>query len=353
MGNPFQAGLRQQYWGAYVQDDIRLAKGLNVHFGLRWEPSLPEHDEVARGSHFSLPAFLAGEHSKVYPNAPAGLQFHGDPNIPKSYANANWLGLAPRVGLAWDPSARGTQSLRASYGVFFDTPESFTARDFGASAPWGNTISLTAPAGGLSDPFQGYPGGNPFPTPYPPSSSAIFPAAGQYITFPLNLHHMYHQQWDLSYQRQAGHDWLVTAAYLGNKATHLRASVESNPAVYIPGASTVANTQQRRMLTLLNPTQGPFYSNITLADDGVNTSYNALRVSAQHRFTNHFTLLSVYTWSHCMQNAETYGNRNNIGSQTYQNPYNRNGGYRSVRFRLAAQLHQFPGVRSAEALQPR
>ena len=172
----------------------------------------------------------------------------------------------------------------------------------------------------------------------------IFPAAGQYITFPLNLHHMYHQQWDLSYQRQVGHDWLVTAAYLGNKATHLRASVESNPAVYIAGASTVANTQQRRMLTLLNPSQGPFYSNITLADDGVNTSYNALRVSAQHRFANHFTLLSVYTWSHCMQNAETYGNRNNIGSQTYQNPYNRNARYRSVRFRLAAQLHQFPGV---------
>jgi hypothetical protein len=77
-------------------------------------------------------------------------------------------------------------------------------------------------------------------------------------------------------------------------------------------------------LTLLNPQQGTFYSNITNADDGVKTSYNALRVSAQHRFAHSFTLLSVYTWSHCMQNAETYGNRNNIGSEQYQNPYNRN-----------------------------
>src|SRR3954463_13475612 len=73
MGNPFQAGLREKYWGAYTQDDIRVARGLNVHFGIRWEPSLPEHDEVARGSHFSMPAYLAGQHSKVYPNAPAGL----------------------------------------------------------------------------------------------------------------------------------------------------------------------------------------------------------------------------------------------------------------------------------------
>jgi len=324
-GNAFNIGLREMYAGAYVQDDIRLARGLDLHVGVRWEPSLPEHDEYDRGQHFSLAAFLAGQHSSVYPNAPVGLQFRGDPGIPESYASSNWIGFAPRIGLAWDPSGKGTQSVRLSYGVFFDTPETFTARDLGASAPWGYNVSLTAPAGGLANPYLGYPGGNPFPTPLPPSSNATFPTAGQYINFPLNLHHMYHQQWDLSYQRQLAADWLVTVAYLGNKATHLRASVEENPAVYIPGASTVSNTQQRRMLTLLNPTQGSFYSNITLADDGVNTNYNALRVSAQHRFALHFTLLSIYTWSHCMQNAETYGNRNSIGSASYQNPYNRNG----------------------------
>jgi hypothetical protein len=325
VGSPFQIGLRQKYWGAYGQDDIRLGRGLTVHFGVRWEPSLPEQDQIARGSHFSMPAFLAGQHSQVYPNAPAGLLFYGDQGIPRSYAGDNWLGFAPRVGLAWDPSGKATQSVRGSYGVFFDTPESFTARDLGASAPWGNAISLTAPAGGLANPFLGYPGGNPFPTPYPPTASTTFPAAGQYINFPLNLHHMYHQQWDLSYQRQVARDWLVTIAYLGSKATHLRTSIEGNPAVYIPGASTVANTQQRRLLTTINPTQGAFYSKITQADDGVNTNYNALRLSVQHRFSHHFTLLSVYTWSHCMQSAETFGNRNSLGSALYQDPNNRNG----------------------------
>lgn len=324
-GNSFQIGLREMYLGAYLQDDIRLAKGLDVHVGVRWEPSLPEHDGLARGQHFSLPAFLAGQHSSVYPNAPVGLEFYGDPGIPKSYANGNWVGFAPRIGLAWDPSGKGTQSVRASYGIFFDTPETFTARDFGASAPWGYNVALTAPVGGLSNPYLNQPGGNPFPTPIPPTSNSTFPAAGQYVNFPLNLHHMYHQQWDLSYQRQVGPDWLVSATYLGNKATHLRTSEEANPAIYIPGASTIANTQQRRFLTILNPTQGPFYSNLTMADDGVNTNYNALRISSQHRFANSFTLLSVYTWSHCMQNAETYGNRNSIGSSLYQNPYNRDG----------------------------
>ena len=182
-GSPFQIGLRQKYWGAYVQDDIRLAKGLTFHAGVRWEPSLPEHDILDRGSHFSLPAFLAGQRSSKYTNSPAGLLFNGDQGIPASYANANYAGFAPRVGLAWDPSGKGKQSLRTSYGIFFDEPETFTARDFGASAPWGNAISITAPPGGLANPFLGYAGGNPFPLPYPPSAAPSFPQAGNTSAF--------------------------------------------------------------------------------------------------------------------------------------------------------------------------
>jgi hypothetical protein len=323
---PFQIGLRQKYAGAYAQDDVRLAKGLNLHVGVRWEPSLPEHDDLARGAHFDLSSFLAGQHSSVYTNAPPGLQFYGDPGIPESYAKGSWPDFAPRVGLAWDPSGKGTESLRVSYGIFFDEPETFTGNDFGTEAPWGDVISLTDPPGGFTNPWLGYPGGNPFPQTYPPAHSTAFPAAGQYINFPLNLHHMYFQQWGLSLQRQLAHDWLVTANYTGNKATHLRTSNEENPAVYIPGATT-ANTQQRRLLTMLNPVEGPFYSNVTLADDGVNTNYNSLRLSVQHRFSQNFTVLSVYTWSKCLQDAETYGNRNSIGTTEYQDPYNRDLDY--------------------------
>ena len=325
VGSPVVVGLRQQYYGLYVQDDVRVSKKLNVHFGVRWEPSLPGYDEFGRGSHFDLPAFVAGQRSKVYTNAPAGLAFNGDANTPKSFAGHSWKGFVPRVGFAYDPSGKGTHSIRASYGIYYETPESYTERDLAASAPWGNSIALNGPVGGLANPFLNYPGGNPFPAPYPPTANTTFPTAGSYVNFPLNLHHMYHQQWDLSYQRQLTGNWLVTAAYLGSKATHLRAATEQNPAIYIPGASTVANTQQRRFLTQLNPTQGAFFSKITLADDGINTNFNGLRISAQHRFSHNFTVLSVYTWSHCMQNAETYGNRLGLGGASYQNPYNRNG----------------------------
>ena len=320
--NPTQIGLREKYWGLYAQDDIKLSKNLNVHLGVRWEPSLPEHDVAGRGQYFSLPAFLAGQKTSVYLNAPPGLQYHGDPGIPAAYAYSRYLDFAPRVGLAWDPTGSGKTSVRASYGVFFDSPESYTFRDWAQNPPWGNQISLPAPSGGFANPFAGFPGGNPFPSPFsPPNKNATYNLQGAYVNLPLNLHHPYMQQWDLSVQRQMGANWLVSATYLGNKTTHLRSSNEQNSALNVPGA-TLTNTNQRRILYILNSTAGAYYSTIDRMDDGDNSRYNGLRLSVQHRFSRNFTLLSVYTYSHCLQDAEPIGNR--VTGNQYQNPFNRN-----------------------------
>jgi hypothetical protein len=289
-----EIGLRQKYFGLYFQDDIKVNPRLNMHFGLRWEPSLPQHDVAGRGNTFSMDAFLAGKKSSLYNNSPAGLLFYGDPGVPRAYVNSRYLDFAPRFGLAWDPTGSGKMSIRAAYSIFFDTPESFTARDWANASPWGNQINLNAPPGGFADPYAGYPGGNPFPFPYPPTKDAPFPQQGAYINFPLDLHHPYTQKWNLSLQRQFGKDWLVSAAYIGDKGTHYRSSAEGNPALFMPGA-TLGNLNQRRMLSLLNPAQGAYYSAITQMDDGVNTNYNGLKLSVQHRFANQFTLLTSYT----------------------------------------------------------
>jgi hypothetical protein len=323
--------LREKYLGLYIQDGYQVTKKLNLHLGLRWEPSLPEHDARGRGNHFSLPAFMAGTVTSVYPNAPPGLQYYGDPGIPKAYANGSWLGPAPRFGFAWDPSGSGRESIRGAYGIFFDEPESYTNRDFALAAPWADQITLTAPAGGFVNPFQGYPGGDPFPAP-PPSKSSTFPRGGSYINLPLNLHHPYMQQWDLSLERQLPGDWVIAADYLGNKATHLRSSTEENPAIYIPGASSTKNTQARRTLAQLNPSAGAYYSTITLMDDGVNTHYDALRLTAKHRFDRNYTVLAAYTYSHCIQDTETLGNR--VTGNNESDPYDRNHDYGPCDFDL-------------------
>ena len=84
----------------------------------------------------------------------------------------------------------------------------------------------------------------------------MFPLAGNYTTYPLDLQATAVDQWNVSYQRQLAADWMVSANYIGSMTKHIWVTDQINPAVYIPGASTVGNTQSRRVLNMQNPAEG-------------------------------------------------------------------------------------------------
>ncbi|MGP8244541.1 MAG: carboxypeptidase regulatory-like domain-containing protein [Bryobacteraceae bacterium] len=336
-GNPALGNPRQNYMGAYAQDDFQVNARLQLHFGLRWEPFLPAADKFDREDHFSPAAFAAGTESSVYVNAPPGLSFIGDPGIPRTFANRKLTDFEPRVGLAWDPTGRGHQTLRSSYSIFYDFPELNYSTHPGQGSPWGSTVTLSSPAGGLTNPFAGYPGGSPFPSPVPPTKNQAFPAEGAYYNIPLNLKPTYTQEWDLSYQHEAGANWLFSATYIGNKTTHSWVETEGDPGVYIPGTcngkacSTTANLNQRRVLYLENPTAGAYYSTISTSDGGANSEYNGLLFSARHRLSANYTILANYTYSHCISEANFVGE---LAGPGYQNPYNRDADRANCAFDL-------------------
>ncbi len=116
---------RATIFALYVQDTIKLSSRLTVNAGLRWEPTFPAYDYFARGDSFSRDAFSAGVRSKVFTNAPIGLQFYGDPGIPKAYSNRSMFGLSPRLGLVFDPKGDGKQTIRVSGAILRDTAEVF------------------------------------------------------------------------------------------------------------------------------------------------------------------------------------------------------------------------------------
>jgi len=198
---------------------------------------------------------------------------------------------------------------------------------------------LNSPAGGFSDPWQGFPGGNPFPTQTPPPASFQFPTGGSYVSMPLHVQPTYMQQWNVAIEKQLGTNWLVSATYLGNKTTHLWLGREINPAPYVPGncvagqygltaagaCSTLGNVNQRRIFYLANPAQGQLLGTVSMLDDGGNADYHGLLLAVHHRFSNAFTALANYTWSHCLSNADQ-SNGGGILNQ-YQNPNNRNAEY--------------------------
>jgi hypothetical protein len=85
--------------------------------------------------------------------------------------------------------------------------------------------------------------------------------------------------------------------------------------------ATTSNEPQRRLLSLLNPTQGAYYSSIVQTDAGAVSSYNGLQLKLEHRFAQHYNLLTNYTWSHCVS---TWDFGNELAADDYQNPNNRN-----------------------------
>ena len=117
------------------------------------------------------------------------------------------------------------------------------------------------------------------------------PTAGVYISVPPNMKVTYMMQWNLSYQRQVANDWLVTANYLGNATRHIWGSTDVNYAVD-PGARRpprTANTNQRRLTYLANPTTGQYYGDIQQTDDGANCRIPRPAGLAEHRLSHNFT----------------------------------------------------------------
>jgi hypothetical protein len=316
-----QQGIRHTAFGLYAQDTYRATNHLTVNVGLRWEPLLYPQDVRARGSDFSLSAFLAGQHSKVYPNAPAGTFFYGDPGYPRALTNDRLAVFSPRLGLVWNPHGDGRDTIRAGAGILYDsTQESFNQR-MSQNPPFGTEVDQTAPNAPFSNPWAAYAGGNPYP------NITAFPIGAAYVTLPLHIQPTSMTQWNFSYQRQIAANWKVSATYIGSKTTHLWLTDDLNYSLYIPGTcgsspcSTSANSNLRRLLYLQNPSQGQYYSSVFTADDGANASYNGLLVSAEHRFARGFTLLTNYTWSHCISDGDFDGN---FGRQSkYQNQTNR------------------------------
>jgi hypothetical protein len=93
---------------------------------------------------------------------------------------------------------------------------------------------------------------------------------------------------------------------------HLMGARELNPAVFMGTGqctlgtitysvcSTLSNTNERRLLSSLNPTYGKYFGYVDTWDDGGTGSYNGLLLSAQKRLGRGVTTSANYTWSHCI-----------------------------------------------------
>ena len=74
---------RNLYMSAFVQDSWKATSQLTVNYGVRWDRIRPWREKYNQ-----LQTLVKGEQSQVFPGAPEGLVFPGDPGVPDSLAPA-------------------------------------------------------------------------------------------------------------------------------------------------------------------------------------------------------------------------------------------------------------------------
>jgi hypothetical protein len=301
-GGEFSA-RRGNMGSAFVQDNYRVARGVVLNLGLRWDPFVPYTDTLGRTE-----CFLPGQRSTRFPNAPVGYNYAGDPGCPAGGFKTSWGLLAPRLGVAWAINQRTT--VRSGFGIFYQPPFVEQFNNMVDSAPFSPQFQFFGVP--FMNPFQGMT--NPFPAQFgpknPPSTVTFALPQSLAVAFQPGWTPSYTMNWNLTVERQIARDMLIRAGYVGTKGTHLPYNTDLN-APLPSAAATAANEQARR------PYQD--FGQITQDQSGGNSIYNALQLAFEKRFAHGVSLSANYTWSKTID-AVSYST--DLDGINVINPYN-------------------------------
>jgi hypothetical protein len=340
---------RNKYAGIYAQDSWRVTHSLTLNYGLRWDRIEPWYEKYNNNI-----TFVPNEQSVVFPTAPTGIVYPGDPGISRTLAPPGNRDFAPRIGLAYSPNVRqdsllskivggpGKTSIRAGFGIFYAAIPGETLGLISDNAPYGFTYTSPAPPL-FTTPFvdagTGNAEGQRFPAQLAPLNvSRSNPEANiDFSQFePISAipgykpgnSIPYTESYMLSLQRQFGSNTLLNLSYVGNQAHHLlvlEAANPGNPALCLslsqptqvaPGSATCGPFGESTAYTsasgqVINGTRGPLgpaFGSVSYQTSIGNSNYNALQASLHHT-SGRLQLFVSYTYSKSIDQSSNLGDQ--------------------------------------------
>src|SRR4029453_1859560 len=210
-------------YSAYAQDEFRPWARVTLNFGLRYELPIPFEDVNG-----ALNAFRPGVQSQRFPTAPVGLVYPGDPGIPDGTYQTDKNNFAPRVGVVWDPTGTGRSSLRAAWGIFYDSlaGQGDFFQNGVLAPPCTPLLEVNAPPAALTlrTPLNSVSGG-----------AVDFPPGLIFIGWGEDFNSPFAQHFNLTWQQQVGEMFAAEVGYVGSRGYHLPIFIEGNPGLYTAG----------------------------------------------------------------------------------------------------------------------
>lgn len=297
---PVREDDREQLWGVFVQDDIKLRSNLTVNLGLRWSyfgalyAKQNNQDVLQFGPGADA---LTGMSMRVGGNLYTPQKNNFGPVVGFTYAPGHFhdkIVFRGGLGIAYNQN-----EIAITATTFGNPPNSFSVAftcpftTFAANPSCAGTGILYQTAGDVHSIFGFAPnpatittfGSNNLPIcPAPcatPGSVTGFPASPKTIT-------TYHYSFDM--QDQIAANWVFTLGYQGNETRHLLVQSNFNAIGAAYGFP-----------------MNPAVSTVTYYQNGANSNYNAMVTTLTHNFSRTFQASAQYTWARAMdENSGPY-----------------------------------------------
>src|SRR5437773_7258442 len=336
--DPSTLGFRTTEGAWYIQDDMKLRSNFTLRLGLRHEMTNGWNEVVGRCSNYWYDSNFAIE---------------TNPRIGRSCIDQNHakLLLQPRVGLAWDPTGRGTWSIRAAFGIHNDLMDNLGIR-VQPNPPYSARESLIPLIGNGFLPILPLKKGVALPPtcgPGIPAPCSIYQPTG----FDPNMFTPTVQIWDLTVERQLAKDLMLSVGYVGSQSYHTNLTTDTNasaPEVCqdpqgCRSGGVLAASQTRIVpqgTTYLPPRPRPNpYVSYTQSWFGWGTaSYHAVNVSVLKRAARGLTFKANYSYSKGLDlNSAILAPSGENEPPNLFSPYNRHLNKGVAAYNLAHQLN--------------
>jgi hypothetical protein len=288
--------------GYYLQDDVRATDHLTLNLGLRYDiitPFTEAHDHISNFDPTTASLIVASSQ-----NPTVGVK-------------TQYTSFAPRLGFA-EEFGHGAV-LRGGYGITFFPGNYISTADL-KNQPF--LFSYTAVSTTLA-------AGLPIP-----SAVSLDNLSGSIPgTVSLDFRTSYLQQFNLVMQKQFGNT-VLTAGYVGLLGRHIP---ESIPDVNAAPPNTAANPNTLRPFYK----QLPNVTSIGQTASDASSSYHALQLTLQRRFSHGLSTDVNYTLAHGLDNAAGFSTQNSGGygaSPTTRGTFEYGNSDLDVRNRIAGNV---------------